>query len=153
MSEYEDRTFNGPHYTFVVLSRRDLKRFGSAEPFAAISITNPLLPEAELGPDAPCAEVLRLQFHDTGDYGQPLRDQIVMTPAHAEQILAFVERHRSTVRTWVCQCEAGVSRSAAVAAALSRILQGDDRFFFANFSPNRWVYRTLLDAHEIRPSP
>jgi hypothetical protein len=42
-----------------------------------------------------------------------------------------------------------VSRSPAVAAALSKVLTGDDAAFFGGrYRPNMRVYRTLLEAHE-----
>jgi hypothetical protein len=44
----------------------------------------------------------------------------------------------------VINCEAGISRSAAIAAALSKILTGDDKVFFDQFIPNRHIYRTIL---------
>ncbi len=44
-------------------------------------------------------------------------------------------------------CDAGMSRSPAVAAALGRVLNGDDSSFFAGrYRPNMRVYRMMLDA-------
>jgi predicted protein tyrosine phosphatase len=73
-----------------------------------------------------------------------------MTEADAHTILAFVEEHLPSVETIVCQCDAGLSRSAGLAAALSRILQGDDRYFFQRFAPNERVYQKLLEADRQR---
>jgi predicted protein tyrosine phosphatase len=43
-------------------------------------------------------------------------------------------------------CDAGVSRSPAVAAALARVLKGDDAEYFAGrYRPNTRVYRMLLE--------
>jgi predicted protein tyrosine phosphatase len=132
---------------FVVLSRSLIEEYTPDDPYIVVSVTDPKLPEAALCDSPHCRGVLRLQFHDTGDYGQPLRDNVVMTDADAQAILAFVGAHGDAA-TIVCQCEAGMSRSAGIAAALSRIAHGDDRWFFANFAPNRWVYRTIIDVHE-----
>ena len=73
-----------------------------------------------------------------------------MTEEDARTILSFIGGHLDAVEVIVCQCEAGLSRSAGIAAALSRILQNDDRYFFQRFAPNDWVYRTLLEAHQKR---
>jgi hypothetical protein len=55
--------------------------------------------------------------------------------------------HKDDVSTIICECEAGMSRSARVAAALSHILQGQNKYFYTNFEPNKWVYRTIIDEH------
>ena len=41
-------------------------------------------------------------------------------------------------------CEAGISRSAGAVAALSKVINGDDSYFFKMFLPNRLVYRLIL---------
>lgn len=41
-----------------------------------------------------------------------------------------------------------LSRSPGVAAALARVLCGDDADFFARYKPNTRVYRLLLDVYE-----
>jgi hypothetical protein len=48
----------------------------------------------------------------------------------------------------VVNCEAGMSRSAGVAVALSRILNGDDSQMVRE-KPlfNRMVYRTVMEAY------
>ncbi|HVH42669.1 MAG TPA: hypothetical protein VM925_10005 [Labilithrix sp.] len=52
-----------------------------------------------------------------------------------------------SVERIVIHCDAGISRSAAVAAALSRALRGDDtEFFTGKYKPNMRVYRLLLDS-------
>ena len=144
-----ERTYEGKRVRFTVLSRSMVEQFVVQEPHLVISITDPQSPEAGLAESDQRIAVIRLQFHDTGDYGQPLRDRIVMSNEDAEKILDFCREHQH-VPLIVCQCEAGMSRSAGIAAALSRIFQDDDRFFFANFAPNRWVYRTVLDVYERR---
>ena len=147
------KRYDGPRLKFLVLSRSEVKRVVPDEPYVVVSVTNPGLPEAELAASPLRRDALRLQFHDMGDYGQPLRDNVLMTEEDAGAILEFVGRYAGEVGMIVCQCEAGMSRSAGIAAALSQVLQGEDRFFFANFSPNRWMYRTLIEAHEKKAQP
>lgn len=47
----------------------------------------------------------------------------------------------------VLHCDAGMSRSPGVAAALSKVLVGDDSQFFKRYRPNMRVYRTLLERY------
>ena len=75
---------------------------------------------------------------------------MLMTSQQADEIWAFVEQHRNDVGAVVVHCEAGVSRSPAVAAALCKGLGGDDRRFFRMYQPNMHVYRLMLDAARKR---
>lgn len=63
----------------------------------------------------------------------------------AKQILDFVDKHSD--KLIICQCEAGISRSAGVAAALSKIYNGTDDFFFKRYIPNNLVYKTILELN------
>ena len=68
----------------------------------------------------------------------------------AIQILAFIEKHIHEIKLIVVNCEAGVSRSAGVAGALSKLINGDDSEYFKHSLPNMLVYRTILNvANEI----
>jgi hypothetical protein len=74
----------------------------------------------------------------------------IFRPYHAKQILDFfAEGHRRLIHLCICQCDAGISRSAGTAAALSYIETQDDAWVFTDprYLPNRLVYRTLLDIH------
>ena len=89
--------------------------------------------------------VLKLKFDDvTADsaFGQCITDK------DAEAIRAFVERTKDQVKRIIVHCEAGVSRSAGVAAALMKVLNGDDMAIFQNklFCPNMTCYRKVLTA-------
>jgi protein-tyrosine phosphatase len=58
-----------------------------------------------------------------------------------------VLEHRAEIERIIVHCDAGVSRSAAVGAALARAFSGDDAEFFAGrYRPNVRVYRTLLET-------
>jgi predicted protein tyrosine phosphatase len=66
---------------------------------------------------------------------------------HAHDILDFVTLHWRRIDTLMIHCEAGLSRSPAVAAAIARLKLGDEAEFFEEpFMPNNYVYRTLLDV-------
>ena len=91
-------------------------------------------------------KVLYLQFHDIGmrdKEGIPINDKDV------EEIVEFVhwcERARIE-EIWV-HCDAGVSRSSGVAAALMKYFNGDDSPIFDNpqYVPNSGCYFKVLKA-------
>jgi predicted protein tyrosine phosphatase len=131
---------------FQVLGRAEVRVVRPELPHLLISITHPGSPEAVLSGCAERVACLRLQFEDADGGG----GDCLMSADEAEAIVAFVEQHRDRAELIVCQCEAGMSRSAGVAAALSRWLNEDDQIFFARFYPNRHVYRTVLNAAMTR---
>ena len=71
-----------------------------------------------------------------------------ITEDDARKITAFVLTHKKSVDRLVVHCEAGVSRSAGVAAAILKALTGTDRNVFNNpkYVPNMTCYRTVLEA-------
>jgi len=81
------------------------------------------------------------------EYGHGL-----FTEEHAAQILDFLDAVKDEVNAIVCNCEAGVSRSSAVAAAILRITTGSDEKIFNDprYIPNRFIYRTILNVWEER---
>jgi len=67
----------------------------------------------------------------------------------ARRIIEFVDKHIKTndVDYILIHCWAGISRSAAVAAALHKFYSGSDMIIFKSklYSPNMLVYRVMLD--------
>lgn len=143
-------TYYGPLFTFVVLSRPRIRYATIAEPYVVVSISDPGDEDAEIAVSPQCRAILRLQFDDVDPALQSLRGRAPLMMQDARIILDFVHQNTadSGVKTIVCQCSMGISRSAGTAAALSRILQGEDAFFFAAFSPNQHVYTTLLEVEQ-----
>ncbi|NLF69520.1 MAG: hypothetical protein GX575_10755 [Candidatus Anammoximicrobium sp.] len=72
------------------------------------------------------------------------------TPALAAEILDFVANVWDKVEVLLIHCDVGLSRSPAVAAALSRIYYGDDGPWFELDFPNRLVYEVLVATHSRR---
>ena len=66
----------------------------------------------------------------------------------AEKIAAFVMINKHNGRRFIVQCDAGISRSAGVAAALMKYFNGDDSPIFDNpqYCPNMRCYRMVLEA-------
>jgi predicted protein tyrosine phosphatase len=91
--------------------------------------------------------VLPLGFDNVDPTGPTkLVTSVAMTPEQADAIWNFVDEHRDEVGALVVHCEAGHSRSPAVAAAICEVLGGDGRRFFTGKEPNMYVYRLMLRA-------
>jgi len=78
----------------------------------------------------------------------PVTAKGLFSADQARQVWRFVDQHQD-VDLLIVNCEAGLSRSPAVAGAISYALGGCDaakRFFTFPYVPNRLVYSTLLDA-------
>ena len=87
--------------------------------------------------------VLKVQFDDR-DKGEPF----CITEKDAEKIAEFVKKTADKVDTIIVHCEAGISRSAGVAAAISKYFFNDDTAIFNNrqYCPNMTCYRYVLNA-------
>ena len=74
-----------------------------------------------------------------------------MSWEQADEILQFVKNYSPWVSNIVVHCEAGISRSAGVAAAISKILNGNDDYFFDyfhnRFVPNMTCYKRILEEY------
>ena len=150
-----EQFFDGTRFQFLVLSRAAIETFTADTPYLVVSITDPEQPEATI-PESPFLwATVRMKFHDIA---KPSRiavqfatnsSDVYMTEADAERILSFVGEHLAEVKLTVCHCEQGISRSAAIAAALSRILQDEDEFFFRHYWVNRYVYDLLLAKADV----
>ena len=64
---------------------------------------------------------------------------------HAENIIRFIDYWRDSVDILLVHCDAGISRSAAVCAAVKRYLGFDDMDIFNSkeYDPNQLVYTTI----------
>lgn len=73
---------------------------------------------------------------------------IFMSENDAKKIVAFIKRcqERGIQEIWV-HCDAGISRSAGVAAAIMKYLNNDDSLIFNNpkYCPNMYCYRLTLN--------
>lgn len=130
-----------------VYSRRALEAVQPHEvPHVVVSITSAPDDVARIRQNEHCRGVLRLAFVDADAPSEQFSAADLFSADHARQIWDFVVRHRDVARI-VVHCDAGMSRSPAVAAALARVLTGDDREYFAGrYKPNMRVYRLLLET-------
>jgi len=122
---------------------------------AIISIHSPPQGPPEYDASIHSCHFLPLGFHDIegpievlsreGDW--PVEKYQEFTPELAKRATAFAKRifqPDSGVKLFICHCDAGVSRSAAMVAAIHRFFIGDDSIYFKTRCPNSLVYRLML---------
>lgn len=94
---------------------------------------------------------LRLEFDDI--YPEEIKEDtrgkyILFDYAMAEKIAEFVYRHKDEAKLFICQCEYGQSRSAAVAAAIAEHFDENGIRIFADerYYPNKIVFALTMQA-------
>ena len=87
-------------------------------------------------------DVLHIQFDDV-----EAGEKNCISSSDAENIIGFVNKYLNDAEECIVHCEAGISRSAGIAAALLYILNGTDNQIFGNskYCPNRTCYRAILN--------
>ena len=143
--------FRGHRLALQVLDRDSVRGCFHQEPHAVISITDPHYRHPVLADCSYRRSVLRMQFSDLDERAARLRTVsphvIAFTSDMAGQVAAFVgEQVSEGTRLFVVHCEAGISRSAGIATALSRFYNHDETFFLVHYRPNVWVRRLMLEA-------
>jgi len=123
-----------------VRSRLKAAEFVSEVPWAAISISSyndwPELNSANrIG-------LLQLCFEDME---HNYKDYILFQDKHAEQIYEFASEMAKKVEIILVHCQAGISRSPAVAAVLDKaFLGGETKSYFDEYHPNKLVYKKMI---------
>jgi len=141
---------------FLVFNRDRIESFTLDRPYVVISITEPNSKFPTLCFDENRLNTLRLKFHDLNnearehiekDYptSPKAKSLVFFNEEQARQIVEFVKQYKDQVEVIVCQCDAGISRSAGTAAALSKYITGSDDFYFKHYLPNSLVYSTILN--------
>jgi len=125
-----------------------IKNFGDMfyVPHILISIRNPGQSYYTIMDNKNRRATMILKFHDVDTAHEGMFD--LFTEVQATKILEFVDKWKDSIKEIVVNCTAGFSRSPGVAAALSRIINGEDSDYFRKFRPNMLVYRTILDTYE-----
>jgi predicted protein tyrosine phosphatase len=131
---------------FFVYSRDVIARVAPHDvPHVIVSITSGETDVARFPIPATCRGVLRLVFADLEPRAVDASSRaLLFDEEHARRIWTFVLAHRSAIERIVVHCDAGRSRSPAVAAALALAFGEDHETFFRQYTPNRHVYETLL---------
>lgn len=136
----------------LVLSRDKIKDFKTDVKHIIISITDPNNEEVVINSGCTCLDILRLQFHDLDKRAKKIiqnssdkNNYLLFNKKEAKKIVNFIKKYLNKTNLIICQCEAGISRSAGVAAALSKYITGSDEYYFKHYIPNSLVYKLLLN--------
>ena len=122
-------------------------------PHILISITSSPDDMARVRSNPACLGILRLSFVDAESASDQYTERDLFSREHATMIWSFVLQHRLDIERIIVHCDAGVSRSPAVGAALARVFNGSDaEFFGGRYRPNMRVYRMLLETNSALPT-
>lgn len=132
---------------FQVENRGSISSINPSLKHVVISISDPEQGKANVAETEHLRDILFLEFHDIN---RATSDMILFDESHADQILKFFDRYKGEVDLVIAHCNAGMSRSPAVVAALQKILTGDDSVWFKSKTPNSLVYRTILETYHSR---
>jgi predicted protein tyrosine phosphatase len=94
-------------------------------------------------------KIRRLMFHDVNPDIEARTEghYLAMTTDHALKVVDFLNECRGKVDLLAVHCEAGISRSAGVAAACAKILGLDYEVFFQRpYQANLHCYELVLSA-------
>ena len=131
---------------YEIMNRHDARQVSyhkSGPVTAMISITDPYRDKNEFYPQPWLVDILEIQFCDL------LEDHPgCMTRNQALIIAKFVMKYYAKVEKFIVHCEYGQSRSAAIAAIISKFYEGHDNDIFKNpqYHPDRTCYFYLLEA-------
>lgn len=110
---------------------------------AIISITDVGQPPNSFCPQSWLKDILRLQFNDVEAFSA-----LAITGEDARRICEFALAIKGRVSRLIVHCEYGVSRSAAVAAAIMKAFTGDDSPVWDSpcYEPNLTCYSLVQKA-------
>lgn len=125
-----------------VANRQMIRELNLPIPYLVISVKDPHAKFVEMARDPNRIAALRLECYDLCS---PLKGWQGFTDSHAREIWRVVDKVLPDIDAIVCQCEAGISRSSAIAAALEKHLNGEgsERYYFETFLPNTMVYAIM----------
>ena len=139
---------------FRVLSEDEAEQYQESRDHIFISICSPHSEYIKLPKNENRKGSLFMNFHDLDHLpeadkvclgvGKPYR---LFTVVHAELVWSLVDEHKD-VDTIICNCEAGISRSAGVIAGIKAGMGLDDSDIYREYLPNSLVYRTLLEHRQ-----
>jgi predicted protein tyrosine phosphatase len=97
-------------------------------------------------------DILYLSFADADApntldvYDRLVTEEQLLTDTDAKRIVEFVKKNIDY--SIIVHCDAGISRSSAVGAAILKYYIGDDSSIFDSprYFPNMWCYKKILNA-------
>jgi len=129
---------------FKIMGRKEIEGFCTDIKHIVISVRDSGAEDALLPRQLSRMATLYLEFDDLE---KEYKDYMIFSKEDAREILAFFNNFRCYVNLIIVNCEAGISRSAGIVAALSKISGQDDSIFFKKYLPNMLVYKTILEEY------
>jgi len=144
-------------YHFRILNIELAEKYEEDRAHVVISILSPGS-NIKLPDNLKRRALLSLQFHDFNDPkldGREVRNEEgklidtlhCFTAKEAQEVVDCIQEWRDKVSVFIIHCEAGISRSAGIGAAIAKILGGDDTPFFKQYVPNSLVYNSILACY------
>lgn len=96
---------------------------------------------------------MTIPVDDIEEGDQIPKGSLLFNEFHARAVKKFVESKKDEVDFFIVHCNAGMSRSPALAAALSLAYNGNDEEFFRNKTPNRTIYKRMLETYGLSKEP
>ena len=116
--------------------------------FAIISIYSTGDKPAKLPITNNCRGAIRLEFDDISkSIPNCSKELTLFNEDLAKRIINFYNKIKNKIDYVLVNCDAGISRSSAVAAALAKISGQDDSEFFKKYLPNMYVYNKILEVY------
>lgn len=107
-------------------------------------------PECETQYDVPtkAMNLVHVEFFEFHDVDRPQSGCVLMTEADAERIKSVVDKYKDSITQIIVHCDAGISRSAGIGAAIALYVNGDDKWVWNSWAycPNRLCYSLMLKA-------
>jgi predicted protein tyrosine phosphatase len=137
-----------------VFNELEIQRVVTEEKHIVISIQDPSCEFVTLPNQSSRLDYLGLKFYDIDDvyisnFDEWCNERKItgFNKNDAKLILDFVMKWKDKIDLILVNCCSGISRSSAIAGALSKILNGNDEFYFKHYIPNRLVYRYILEEY------
>ncbi|HDK26321.1 MAG TPA: hypothetical protein ENG48_04420 [Candidatus Atribacteria bacterium] len=132
-------------FNILIMSQAQVRFATYDKPYAIIGLRgiNETFPKYQ--DSSYLVDVLTLSVDDITE---PEENKVLFSYIHALQILNFVEKYKNTIDLLIIHCNAGISRSPAVAASLSIIYNINDyHTYFFLYEPNIHVFSTLMSVY------
>jgi predicted protein tyrosine phosphatase len=131
-----------PANVFNMMS--EIEMFPPEKSYGVIRLLSPEGHYPELKNNQYFKGIVKIECHDVLKQSNKY---IIFNDDHAEEIVAFLNKVKNDIETLYISCDAGLSRSPAVAAAITAILGEDDMIYFIKYLPNNHIYNTILKVY------
>lgn len=128
----------------LIMSRKQLKEYkwDKEKKYGVVSISRPDEEVGWLKLEDYIVGIIRLGFFDVEETFDV--EVFAMPEDDAEAVVDFCNMIMPSIDTLIVQCDAGISRSAGVAAAISKYYFNEDQWVFNRKRPNMHCYTLIL---------